>query len=186
MHAVFSGSSVNLGGNMSDAEREKALNTLRTVFSASGLAVSEMDNIAKMVSESTNKAIAQLTSLGPNFKANELLDVLNKSIINFPTGSSEVPAMSRELLQQAAGKFKQLPVNTVVQIGGYTDNTGDPNANVQLSQHRADAVKNALVQAGVNSNMLQAKGFGSANPVASNDTPEGRFQNRRIEYSLKQ
>jgi OmpA-OmpF porin, OOP family len=94
--------------------------------------------------------------------------------------------LSRELLQQAAGKFKQLPANTVVQIGGYTDNTGDPNANVQLSQQRADAVKNALVQAGVNSSMLVAKGFGSANPAASNDTPEGRFQNRRIEYSLKQ
>jgi OmpA-OmpF porin, OOP family len=186
MHAVFSGTSVNLGGSVSDAERDKALNTLRTVFSASGLAVSEMDNVAKMVSESTNKALAALTSLGPNFKANDLLDALNKSIINFPTGSAEIPPVSRELLQQAAGKFKQLPGNTVVQIGGYTDNTGDPAANVQLSQQRADAVRNTLVQAGANANMLVAKGFGSANPTASNDTPEGRFQNRRIEYSLKQ
>ena len=186
MHAVFSGTSVNLGGSISDAEREKALNTWRAVFSASGLAVSEMDNVAKMVSESTNKALAALTSLGPNFKANDLLDALNKSIINFPTGSSEIPAVSRDLLQQAGTKFKQLPANTVVQIGGYTDNTGDPNANVQLSQQRADAVRNTLVQAGANPNMLVAKGFGSANPVASNDTPEGRFQNRRIEYQLKQ
>jgi OOP family OmpA-OmpF porin len=182
MHAVFSGTSVNLGGAISDAERDK----LRAVFSASGLAVSEMDNVAKMVSESTNKALAALTSLGPNFKASDLLDALNKSIINFPTGSAEIPPVSRELLQQAAGKFKQLPGNTVVQIGGYTDNTGDPAANVQLSQQRADAVKNTLVQAGANANMLLAKGFGSANPTASNDTPEGRFQNRRIEYSLKQ
>ena len=182
MHAVFSGSSVDLGGNMSDT----ALNNLRSVFKASGLAVSEMDNVSKMVSESTNKALAALTSLGMSFKTPDLLDALNKSIINFPTGSADVPPLSRELLQQAGGKFKQLPASTVVQIGGYTDNTGDPNANVQLSQSRADAVRNVLVQAGVSPSMLTAKGFGSADPVASNDTPDGRFQNRRIEYQVKQ
>ena len=90
--------------------------------------------------------------------------------------------MSRSLLQQAATPFKQLPANTVVEISGYTDNTGDPAANLQLSQHRADAVKNVLVQSGVNPSMLMAKGYGSANPIASNDTADGRFQNRRIEY----
>ena len=72
----------------------------------------------------------------------------------------------------------------MVEIAGYTDNTGDPAANVQLSQQRAEAVRAALVQAGVDPSILVAKGYGSANPVAGNDTLEGRFRNRRIEYRV--
>jgi outer membrane protein OmpA-like peptidoglycan-associated protein len=72
----------------------------------------------------------------------------------------------------------------VVEIGGYTDNTGDPTANVQLSQQRAEAVRAGLVQAGVDPSMVVAKGYGSASPIAGNDTLEGRFRNRRIEYKV--
>ena len=72
----------------------------------------------------------------------------------------------------------------MVEIAGYTDNTGDPTANVQLSQQRAEAVRAALVSAGVDPSMLVAKGYGSANAVAGNDTLEGRFRNRRIEYRV--
>jgi OmpA-OmpF porin, OOP family len=72
----------------------------------------------------------------------------------------------------------------VLEIAGYTDNTGDAAANVTLSQQRADAVRNVLVLAGVDPSMLVAKGYGSANPIASNDTLDGRFRNRRIEYHV--
>jgi OmpA-OmpF porin, OOP family len=72
----------------------------------------------------------------------------------------------------------------VLEIAGYTDNTGDPAANVALSQQRADAIRNALIHAGVDPSMLVAKGYGSANPIASNDLLEGRFRNRRIEYHI--
>jgi outer membrane protein OmpA-like peptidoglycan-associated protein len=113
-----------------------------------------------------------------------LLGILNQSIINFPTNSAEIPDAGKAMLQQAAGAFKQLPAGTVVEIGGYTDNTGDPTANVQLSQQRAEAVRAALVQAGVDPSMLVARGYGSANPIAGNDTMQGRFRNRRIEYKL--
>lgn len=186
MHAVFSGNSLDLGGKISDADRERALNSLRAVFKASGLTVAGLDSVSNLVSDSTSKAVAALTALASGFRPTDLLDILNKSIINFPTGSAEVPPVSRALLQQAATRFKQLPAGTVVEIGGYTDNTGDAAANLQLSQHRADAVKSTLVQSGVNPGMLMAKGYGSASPVASNDTAEGRFQNRRIAYQVKQ
>ena len=122
--------------------------------------------------------------MGSGFQTTDFLGILNKSIINFPTGSAEIPPMSMALLQEAAKPFKQLPAGTVIEIGGYTDNTGDAAANLPLSQHRAEAVRNALLQFGVNPAMLMAKGYGSAKPVASNDTAEGRFQNRRIEYQV--
>ena len=72
----------------------------------------------------------------------------------------------------------------MLEIAGYTDNTGDATANVTLSQQRADAVRNVLIHAGVDPSMVVAKGYGSANPIASNDTLDGRFRNRRIEYHV--
>ena len=82
--------------------------------------------------------------------------------------------------------------NTKVVVGGYTDNTpvgpalqrrGVSN-NVDLSSKRADAVVSYFKSQGVNPNLLSAQGFGDANPVASNDTPEGRAKNRRVDITL--
>jgi outer membrane protein OmpA-like peptidoglycan-associated protein len=127
---------------------------------------------------------AALSSLKPGFSANELLAVLNLSVINFPTAGFELPASEVSLLQQAAALIKQLPPGSVVEIAGYTDNTGDSTFNVTLSQNRAEAIRTALVGAGVDGSALVAKGYGEANPVASNDTEDGRASNRRIEYHV--
>ena len=125
-----------------------------------------------------------MAALRPGFTTSDLLTILNQSIINFPTNSAEIPPAGKTLLQHAATAFKQLPSGSVIEIAGYTDNTGDPAANVQLSQQRAEAVRAALVSAGVDPSMLVAKGYGSANPVATNDSAEGKFRNRRIEYRV--
>jgi outer membrane protein OmpA-like peptidoglycan-associated protein/uncharacterized protein YidB (DUF937 family) len=125
-----------------------------------------------------------LKMLRPGFSTTDLLGILNQSIINFPTNSAKVPAISRTLLQQAATAIKQLPSGTVIEISGYTDNTGHPGANMDLSQRRADAVRATLVRSGVHPSMLVAKGYGSAAPVAGNDSLEGRLRNRRIEYRV--
>lgn len=67
-------------------------------------------------------------------------------------------------------------------IEGHTDNTGAPEANQSLSEKRAAAVKAYLVSTfGIADSRLEAKGFGASKPAASNDTPEGRQQNRRVE-----
>jgi OmpA-OmpF porin, OOP family len=73
----------------------------------------------------------------------------------------------------------------VAAIAGHTYNTGDEDLNVALlSQRRADAVRDALIKFGAAPDMLVAKGYGRADPIASNDTPEGRKRNRRIEYHI--
>ena len=105
-------------------------------------------------------------------------------VINFASDSAEVPASTREFLQKAADDLKRLPTDHVVEIAGYTDNTGDEALNVALSQRRADAVREALIKFGAAPDTLVAKGYGSADPIASNDTPEGRKRNRRIEYHI--
>jgi outer membrane protein OmpA-like peptidoglycan-associated protein len=68
-----------------------------------------------------------------------------------------------------------------IEIAGYTDNVGDQRRNVWLSQTRADAVKLYLSRQGVARDRMVTRGYGPADPVASNATPEGRARNRRVE-----
>jgi OmpA-OmpF porin, OOP family len=184
VQALFDGNSINLGGILSEADRDRIANSLKSVV-GSGLVLGTLsDKVTDVVSSANTKVVAALTSLKTGFDAKDLTGILNQSIINFPSKGAEVPAATTALLQQAAGQIKQLAPGTVLEIAGYTDNNGDTAANVALSQQRADAVRNALIHAGVDPSMLVAKGYGSANPIASNDLLEGRFRNRRIEYHV--
>ena len=133
-------------------------------------------------SEPNAKATAELTSLKPGSSMKDLVAALNGSVINFGSGSAELPASGATFLQNAAADLKQMPAGYRLEIAGYTDNTGAAAVNVALSQRRADAVREALVKSGANADVLVAKGYGSADPIASNDTPDGRLRNRRIEY----
>jgi OmpA-OmpF porin, OOP family len=132
--------------------------------------------------EATEKSIAALNSLQKGFTPEQLVSALNLSIINFASGKSIIPAESMKLIDEAAEAFRQAPAGTVVEVGGHTDTRGNPAANAALSMARATAVRNALVAKGVAAAMLQVKGYGGTQPKAGNDTEEGRFQNRRIEY----
>ena len=184
MQAVFDGNSLNVGGLIGSSDRDGIIASLRQALPTGLVFGALTDRVGNLVSEVTNKTQTALSALRPGFATTDLLNILNQSIINFPTNGAEIPAAGKALLQQAAAAFKQLPAGTVVEIGGHTDSTGDPAANVQLSQQRAEAVRAALIQAGVDPSMLVAKGYGSASPVAGNDTLEGRFRNRRIEYKV--
>jgi outer membrane protein OmpA-like peptidoglycan-associated protein len=184
VQATFDGNSVNVGGNISDADRDRISNALKGVLGTGVILGALADKVTDLISGANSKAIAALTSLKAGFSAGDLTGILNQSIINFPTAESAVPAGSMALLQSAATQIKQLPAGTVIEIAGYTDSTGDAAANLGLSQRRADAVRSVLINAGVDPSMLVAKGYGDANPVASNDLGEGRFRNRRIEYHV--
>ena len=120
-----------------------------------------------------DRTLAALGALKPASTGADLVAALNMSIVNFETGSAAISAESRDLLAKAAPALKQMPAGTVIEISGHTDSTGDPAANLTLSQQRADAVRTMLVNLGVSPDALKAKGYGDTQPVASNDTAEG-------------
>ncbi|MCL4130420.1 UNVERIFIED_CONTAM: hypothetical protein GTU68_047106, partial [Idotea baltica] len=99
--------------------------------------------------------------------------------INFATGSSNLTAESSEQVKNISDILAAYP-NVNLKLGGYTDNTGSAEGNMRLSHKRASRVMAAIVANGVKASRLEAEGYGSAHPVASNDTEEGKAQNRRI------
>lgn len=75
---------------------------------------------------------------------------------------------------------------TKIQVAGYTDNTGNPNSNLNLSLQRAQSVANYLANQGVSPSRITSVGYGDKNPIASNTTPAGRALNRRVEINIFQ
>ena len=139
-------------------------------------------NVEEQIRIASEKATAALASLKPGFAVPDMVNALNLAIINFNPGSAQVPDSSTGFLNKAAEVIKMAPTGTIIEIDGHTDNTGDPAANLSLSQQRAEAVRNYLVQQGVRASQLTAKGYGDSRPVAGNNTDEGHFHNRRIEF----
>ncbi len=101
----------------------------------------------------------------------------------FETGKSTLKPSSQEQLVNIAEILKAYP-GVEVKIGGYTDNTGDAAANQKLSDERAKSVMAELVKLGIDEERMAAEGYGQEHPVASNDTEEGRAQNRRIDIRV--
>ncbi|HZU25992.1 MAG TPA: OmpA family protein, partial [Bryobacteraceae bacterium] len=102
--------------------------------------------------------------------------------IHFDTDSDRLKPDSAAVLKAVANALDKNP-NLKLGIEGYTDSVGDAQHNVDLSKRRAEAVRSVLVaQFGVDAGRLTAAGFGSSKPIGSNDTAEGRAENRRVEF----
>lgn len=105
--------------------------------------------------------------------------------VKFAFDQSRVPEASYADIRDLADFMQQYPRTTTV-VEGYTDNIGTEQYNQRLSERRAEAVRNVLVdQYGVESQRVGAVGYGESNPIADNDTPEGRALNRRVEAEVE-
>jgi len=106
--------------------------------------------------------------------------IVSMSDVLFDTGKFSLKPGAREKLAKVAGILIAYP-SLDIEVGGYTDNVGGDDMNQKLSEKRADAVRDYLVEQGVATASVSAKGFGNALPVASNDNSAGRQENRRVE-----
>jgi outer membrane protein OmpA-like peptidoglycan-associated protein len=104
--------------------------------------------------------------------------------ILFDTNSAALRGASRSTLDELSSNFRQYPDNRII-VEGHTDSTGSDQYNQRLSEQRASNVADYLIDAGVSSSAVTVYGFGEARPKTSNDTAEGRQQNRRVEIHIQ-
>ncbi len=109
-------------------------------------------------------------------------DVVAQSRIEFATARADIADSSAPTLDALAQAAKTC--TGVIEVQGHTDSVGQPDRNLRLSNARAESVRQALVERGLSRDRLTSRGFGESNPLADNGTPEGRAQNRRIEFRV--
>ncbi|MGH7570663.1 MAG: OmpA family protein [Gemmatimonadota bacterium] len=182
----FDGDVLSVGGSLPEADLQALTANLKSTLGTDVTVGSFGETAGTLAASANERAVQALRGLGDGVTANELIEALNLSVINFASGSAEIPAESETLLDAAAAALANVPADAVIEVGGHTDTTGDASANERLSQTRADAVRDALINRGVAADDLVARGYGGTRPVASNDTESGRYQNRRIEYAVVQ
>jgi outer membrane protein OmpA-like peptidoglycan-associated protein len=135
-------------------------------------AVTDKAAMRAQLSEQLNKVLATRDS------ARGL--IISMSDVLFDTGKYSLKPGAREKLAKVAGILIAYP-SLNIEIDGYTDNVGADDMNQKLSENRADAVKDYLVNQSVATGSVSVKGFGNSSPVASNDNSSGRQENRRVE-----
>lgn len=113
-----------------------------------------------------------------------LARVQKRTKIQFAESSPELTASSQKAITEIAALLQKCS-GAHVEVGGHTDNQGDPSTSVPLSQDRARAVRAALVEAGIAGDRISARGYGESRPIASNSTAAGQAANRRVEIKVK-
>jgi OOP family OmpA-OmpF porin len=142
------------------------------------------------VLDSDGDGVSDGADLCPNTPAGTAVDsngcpaiLLTLTGVNFKFDSSDIAPASAQLLNQAVDALNSASA-VQVRVVGHTDSVGTDEYNVHLSDRRAKAVVDYLVNHGIAASRLQAEGRGEREPVQSNDTAEGRFQNRRVELHV--
>lgn len=148
---------------------------------AGALIGNKMDKQKKQLEEQLGDQASVETTTDQN--GLQAIKVTFEGGILFPTGKYSLNPQAKADLTRFAASLKDNP-DTNVQIYGFTDNTGSFAVNQKLAGERADAVLSYLANSGVSPTRLSAQGIPMADYIASNDTPEGRAQNRRVEIYI--
>lgn len=160
---------------------------------AVGGAVSDMAKAAFSTVDEAAKTALDKVTFTANSAGSQMMDYIKGGFngdgkvtfrnLTFDTGSAKITGDSAIEVDNLAAILKAYP-NVKIQVSGYTDSQGDAANNKTLSLNRAMAVKARLMAQEISPDRIATAGYGAENPIASNDTPEGRAQNRRIEVTI--
>ncbi len=143
---------------------------------AGGVIGNKMDKQARQIDEALPGA--EVERVGEGIKL-----VLNENAVRFDTNKSTLTTAAKANLDKLIPVFNEY-ADTNITIFGYTDSTGSADYNLKLSGERATSVKNYLASKGLSNARFNVTGLGIADPIASNDTPDGRSKNRRVEFAI--
>jgi len=143
---------------------------------AGGVIGNKMDKQAREIDNALPGA--EVERVGEGIKL-----VLNENAVRFDTNKSSLTSSAKANLDKLVKVFNEYPDTNIV-IYGYTDSTGSAEYNLKLSGERATSVKSYLSSKGLVSSRFSVTGLGIADPIASNDTPDGRSKNRRVEFAI--
>ncbi|EKT4519872.1 OmpA family protein [Flavobacterium psychrophilum] len=143
---------------------------------AGGVIGNKMDRQARKISESLPGAKVERVGEGIRL-------VLGENAIRFDTNKSTLTASAKANLDKLVKVFTEYP-DTDIQIYGYTDSSGADDYNLKLSEQRAASVKTYLSAKGLASTRFNTSGLGEADPIAPNETADGKSQNRRVEFAI--
>jgi len=143
---------------------------------AGGVIGNKMDKQAREIDNALPGA--EVVRVGEGIKL-----VLGENAVRFDTNKSTLTAGAKANLDKLIKVFNEYP-DTNILIYGYTDITGTPEYNLKLSASRAESVKTYLTGKGLSNARFGTAGLGIADPIATNETPEGRSQNRRVEFAI--
>ena len=157
-----------------EREIERSASSARDANAAADASQARADSSQERV-DSLEEELADLRT-----KRTERGIVLTLGDVLFDTGQARIQSGAYGTLDRLANALKERPAHSVI-IEGHTDNVGSDSNNARLSEHRAQSVQSALLQRGVATSQVSAVGKGESEPVAGNDTANGRQQNRRVE-----
>jgi len=143
---------------------------------AGGVIGNKMDKQARQIDEVLPGA--EVERVGEGIKL-----VLNENAVRFDTNKSTLTAAAKANLDKLVPVFQEY-ADTNITIFGYTDSTGPADYNLKLSGERAASVKDYLASKGLVTSRFNISGLGIADPIATNDTAEGRSKNRRVEFAI--
>jgi outer membrane protein OmpA-like peptidoglycan-associated protein len=178
--AIGAGVGVAIGLLTGDSSAERKKRAL-ILGSAGGLAGGAVGNY---MDRQEAKLRAQLQGTGVSVTRNGNNIILNMpGNVTFQTNSADINAAFYPVLNSVGIVLKEFD-KTIVDVAGHADSTGPDDKNMELSQRRAGSVSSYLAAQGINAQRLVTTGYGETRPIASNDTVEGRQQNRRVEITL--
>lgn len=174
----ISGRDVTLHGIVSNNNiREKAEEIVNEVWGINSV-INNLKILEKENSSPSPKAEIEKVQ-------KKLDDAIDIASIEFETGSSVIKQNSLSILDNISKILFDNP-EIKISVNGHTDSKGNADKNNKLSKSRAESVKNYLVKSGIGNNRISAFGFGSSQPIADNNTLEGRQKNRRVEFKIIQ